>query len=232
MDSNLGTVKALVLAPTRGRPASAERLWKLFQETKTCEGTSILFAIDDDDPDRKAYEGLGLPLTVAPRQRLAAMLNRLALEHATKPDAPFAIGFMGDDHIPRTRGWDEIMLTKLQEMKTGVVYANDLFQGSHLPATPFMSADIIRALGYMHPPTLVHLVIDAFWKEIAESIDRLAYMPDVIVEHLHPYANKAEWDALYIENNQATLYESDAAQYKIYKEQQFQADVAKVRALL
>jgi hypothetical protein len=123
---------------------------------------------------------------------------------------------MGDDHMPRTVGWDAAYLEALRELGTGLVYGNDLLQGSSLPTQVAMTTDIVRALGYMAPPDLTHLYVDNFWRDLGRSAGCLRYLPDVIVEHRHPAAGKAQWDAGYARVNNSAMYEHDATAYEQY----------------
>jgi hypothetical protein len=60
-----------------------------------------------------------------------------------------------------------------------------------------MQSRMIKALGFMAPPAMRHLYLDNFWKELGEAVGGLVYLPDVIIEHLHPVNGKAEWDERY-----------------------------------
>lgn len=125
-------------------------------------------------------------------------------------DRPFAIGFMGDDHLPRTPGWDLHYLATLATLGTGIVYGNDLLQGQNLPTQVAITSDIIRRIGYMAPPDLKHLYMDNYWKDLGEGAGCIRYLPDVIVEHLHPVAGKAAWDDNYARVNAHDAHDSAA----------------------
>jgi hypothetical protein len=90
---------------------------------------------------------------------------------------------MGDDHFPRTHGWDQAYLDALRELGTGIVYGNDLLQGHRLPTQCAMTADIVRRWGYMALPTLRHMYVDNFWRDLGNAADCLRYLPEVVVEH-------------------------------------------------
>lgn len=225
----------VVIVPSRGRPAAASELARAFGETRTT--AHLVFAIDEDDPTKGEYaDALGVyPSSVidtggAPATMVRA-LNACAVKRASAPDAPFAIGFMGDDHRPRTQGWDQAYLDALKELGTGIVYGDDLLQRQNLPTQCAMTSDIVKALGFMAPPTLRHLYVDNFWRDLGLAAGCLRYLPEVIVEHRHPVARKAEWDEGYQRVNSQEMYRSDAQAYADYGRDQFQADVAKVRAL-
>jgi len=116
--------------------------------------------------------------------------------------------FMGDDHIPRTQGWDKAFIQALGQ-NTGIVYGDDLLQGANLPTAFGMSRDLVNELRGMTFPGCVHLFFDNFVKQLGLDLEYLKYLPDVIIEHLHPVAGKAEMDEGYARVNQPKWYEND-----------------------
>jgi hypothetical protein len=139
---------------------------------------------------------------------------------------------MGDDHIPRTVGWDTLFVAKLRELGTGVVYGNDLFQGENLPTSVAMTSNIVTTIGYFVMPGAVHLFLDNFWLAIGRGLGRIAYLDDVIIEHLHPQAGKGEWDDTYIEANAGLTWSADEATFNAYVATSLDADLEKLRRLL
>ncbi|HEU4541175.1 MAG TPA: hypothetical protein VFR23_08620 [Jiangellaceae bacterium] len=234
----------VVIVPSRGRPEAVEPLILAFQSTCTAD-TKLVFAVDDDDPRESDYWTATKPIwpgiLPAGSRSMVESLNQAATKLTTPGDhhkfggrpwrAPFAVGFMGDDHLPRTHGWDQAYLDALLELGTGIVYGDDLLQRRNLPTQCAMTADIVRALGYMAPPALTHLYVDDFWRDLGLAAECLRYLPDVVVEHRHPLAGKAEWDEGYKRVNDAGMYSADAEAYGLYRRERFEADVAKVRAL-
>lgn len=214
----------LVIVPSRGRPENIVRLMDAWVATKA--DATLMVCVDDDDPQLQAYQDLG-PCTVRPRLRMAGTLNAAAVEHA-----PFYthLAFMGDDHLPRTEGWDRLLGNALDELGTGIAYGNDLIQGPNIPTAVFMTADIVRALGWMALPGARHLFLDNTWKTLGLKLDALCYMPDVIIEHLHPIAHQAEWDESYLLNNNHETWTHDEAVYNAWIADGLERDIRKIRA--
>jgi hypothetical protein len=223
-----------VIVPTRGRPQNAVRL---INDWRTTEATArLLFAVDDDDPMKKHYIDVfdanrepWLKFVVGERLRLGPTLNHEAVAQAKQWDY---LGFIGDDHSPKTPLWDKKIEAALKEMRTGIVYGDDKFQGINLPTAVFLTSDIVRTLGYMCPPTLIHMWLDNSWKEWGESIGRLRYLPSVVIEHLHPQADgKGQMDDNYAEV--WALMEPDKVRFDAYRSSGgLGADIAKLRALI
>jgi hypothetical protein len=220
------TTDLVVVVPSRGRPQHAHTIVEAFQATCTAD-TQLLFAVDDDDPSRGEYPK---GLTAALRSR--SMNEALNLSAVALAGDAFAVGFMGDDHLPRTTGWDAAYVAALRELGTGIVYGNDLMQGRGLPTQCAMTTDIVRALGYMAPPSLTHLWLDNFWLSLGREADCIRYLPDVVVEHRHPLMGKAQWDAGYERVNATEMQDRDRSAFAAYVDSgEFAAAVAKVRAL-
>lgn len=222
----------IVIVPSRGRPQAARELAQAFASTCTA-GAQLLFAVDYDDPTRSDYPAEYLCTTAADNTMVGA-LNEVARVVADGPlyEPSFAIGFMGDDHCPRTVGWDQRYLDTLRELGTGIAYGNDLFQQHRLPTQVAMTSDIVRAVGYMAPPTLRHLFVDNTWLRWGKSLDRIRYLPDVIVEHRHPHAGKAQWDEGYLRVNSSEVAQHDEAAFDAYCREQLDEDLAKIRAIM
>lgn len=223
-----------MIVPSRGRPQAALELALAFQATATGD-TSLVFAVDQDDPTEGLYdEASHRTIKVQAEPGTSSMgraLHVMATHFAFSDEPPFAIGFMGDDHRPRTHGWDKAYLDALHELGTGIVYGNDLLQGENIPTQVAMTSDIIRALGYMAPPSLTHLYFDNFWKVLGNGANCLRYLPDVIVEHMHPVAGKAEWDEGYVRVNSQAMYEKDSQAFAEWLKRSMVEDVAKVRGI-
>jgi hypothetical protein len=219
----------VVIVPSRGRPAAVVELERAFRDT-CAAGTRLMFAFDDDDPDLPAALPADVHQLVGRHQSMVEALNHAAAELLAGPCAPQAIGFMGDDHRPRTPGWDRAYLDALTRAGGGVVYGNDLVQRQQLATQCAISADIVQALGYMAPPELHHLYVDNFWMSLGTALGRLTYLPDVVVEHCHPFAGTGVWDAGYQRVNAPGLYERDAAAFDAYSRSRFAEDVGKVLA--
>lgn len=222
-----------VIVPSRGRPQNIDALIDSWGCTWTGDNTTanLLVAVDNDDPTLDEYRRIDLPswakMVEAPRLRLGGTLNFLTPHLAAMFDV---VGFMGDDHRPRTAGWDFDIERYM--VPNGVVYGNDLIQGANLPTAVFMDSRIVRALGWFVIPGMVHLFMDNLWKTLGEQLGTLRYLPDVVIEHVHPIAGKAEWDDGYREANDGAVWEHDEALYKEWIAFQMPTDIARIKAAL
>lgn len=224
----------VIVVPSRGRPHAVAELRLEFTATCTAR-TALLPVVDADDATRNEYPA---ETWVSPGRTMVQALNWAAARLVSsrgRHSPPFAIGFMGDDHRPITRGWDSAYLASLRDLVdargAGIVYGNDLLQGSRLPTQVAMTSNIPRQLSYMAPPQFGHLFVDNVWKAWGERADCLRYLPDVIVEHRHPVALKAEWDEGYRRVNSDRRQRADRQHWADYQGTQLTVDAAAIRRL-
>ena len=227
----------LVIIPTRGRPQAIPEIMRAWDDTGAT--ADVLFAVDTDDPELASYKKHAAALKADPRvrftfgkrRRLVGTLNQQAVK--TAKTYRF-LAFMGDDHRPRPadQPWDERIRICLSG-GPGIVYGNDLLQGAAMATAVAMTSDIVATLGYMAPPAMVHLCVDLVWVEWGRGMGRITYLDDMVIEHLHPAAGKAETDAGYEEANSSERATADAAAYYDYRDNGgLAADLEKLRKLV
>lgn len=229
----------LMIVPTRGRPQNIAALLQSWADTAT-GAADLAIVLDEDDPLRPEYEthldndllaaiaGQVQFVLMHERLRLVGTLNQVATSYAA---GYRMVGFMGDDHRPRSHGWDARFVECLSA-GAGIAYGNDLLQGEAMPTAVAMTSDIVTTLGYMAPPSFVHLCVDLVWKDWGQGIGRITYMPDLVIEHMHPANGKAPMDEGYADANSSERATGDAAAYHQYREQQLADDLAKLKELL
>lgn len=207
-----------VIVPSRGRPGNIHDLCCSWQGDPSGE---LCVVVDDDDPDLAGYVEVCMAnkvsIYIGPNDRpgMAAPLNRVAKAVGT-PAETLVVGFLGDDHRPRTPGWQERVLRHAEFNPLAVMYGDDLIQGRNLPTAVFLDARIVRILGYMVPPDAYHLFLDNFWKTLGEQLGTLHFDPFVVFEHMHPLVGKAPSDDGYVRVNAPSVWEHDEAVFKAW----------------
>jgi hypothetical protein len=232
----------IVIVPTRERPEAVEKMLRAFSET--CRGDTILaFAIDGEDCNADYRETCTRLESRFPQQRWMVLYGgeRLRMIGTLNQAAsriisglqPYAIAYMGDDHRPRTPGWDVLYVNALRDLGTGIVYGDDGHQGENLPTQMAMTADIPQALGYVVPPLLNHMYCDNFWLDLGRGADCITYLPNVRVTHVHPAIHPdGKWDASYQQSNSVGSYDRDKAAYEQFVSSgALAADIEKIRIL-
>lgn len=226
----------LIIVPTRSRPESLAKVVQAWDETHAFEVAELLFVIDRDDPRiedyRRAYAALP---SVEPAMHevpewlpLVPKLNAAALAAV---DSYGIIGFAGDDHRPRTGHWADAYLDALDELGTGVVSCPDGYRPDDLPTQWAMTSDLVRTLGGMVPAPVAHLFCDDAIRELAKAADCYRYLPDVLIEHMHPVAGKADRDEQYDRVNGREQYRGDRLAYREWRTHELAQDVRRVRLL-
>lgn len=133
---------------------------------------------------------------------------------------------INDDHHFKTKGWEEKVIEVLKD--GGFAYGNDLLQGEKLASAVIISADIIKKLGYMAVPELTHLYLDNCWMDLGRKINKLFYLSDVIIEHVHPATGKVQMDERYTAVN--SNYEKYQEIYRNWKNTKLDQEAKKCLA--
>jgi hypothetical protein len=81
-----------------------------------------------------------------------------------------------------------------------------------------MTADIVRAIGRTVPAIVQHLYCDNAVRDLGQAAGCLRYLPDVVIEHMHPTAGKSEWDDGYRAVNSADRRADDKRIYQRWRD--------------
>lgn len=222
-----------VLVPSRGRPRNVDRL--ITACGKTCRATTHLwFGFDADDPQIDANTSMAsgrAALVIQPRMSLTGWTNYLAAQNM---DAPY-LASLGDDMVPVTDGWDELLITAIEHYSgVGYAYPDDR-RRNDIPEAVVVSTVIVAALGSMCPvqpdgtPVVDHWFVDCMWKDLGMGARCICYVPEVIVEHRHPNVTGQPGDATY--NDAAQSYDSDLAAYQRWRMRDMPGQVRAVQAV-
>jgi hypothetical protein len=223
----------LLIVPSRGRPQNIKRLCEALKNTNA--DLDFAVGVDADDVTLDEYKKVeaeyGFELWISPeRKRFAATVNSIAL--ANYENYKY-LAWFGDDHVPHTLYWDQLYRNALDELKVGVVYGNDLVMGETIATELAFTSNIVETLGYAIPDGFVHLYVDNYFMELGKSIGKLVYLPDVIVQHLHPTViGKHIEDATYTEANSEENWTNDRIRFEKYIADELPHDSAKLKELL
>jgi hypothetical protein len=213
----------LVLCPTRWRRANLERFLASFAATREAD-TDLLVIPDDDD---HSYDGLTLPpwARSAPGRNecCARKVNRHAVPEAENYPA---VGFFGDDIVFETPGWDRLLL----ESMPGIAYPQD-GRREDVPESQIVDSRIIRALGWMHEPSMRHFWVDNILAVLGTQNNCLHFRPDVMCRHLHHQVDKATpRDRTYVLSEVYCM--RDEAAYRAWGRERADRDIETVRRAL
>lgn len=209
--------KVAMIIPSRGRPRSVLRQAEAWRDTKVIGQADLLWAIDADDPaGHQRYVELAeehdwMKFAIMPEwMPMVPKLNMVAQNAALNYDV---VGFMGDDHLPRTTGWVAALAAAHILHGPGIYYGRDGFQDINLPTWWAMSSAVIKALGRMVPADVEHMYCDNSILQLGKAARCLRFLPSVMIEHMHPVARKAEMDEGYRQVNSPEQYARDKAAF-------------------
>lgn len=234
-----------IIIPTRGRPENIRKVIAAWDFTGAWADADMILAVDANDPEIRGYRSVlagaehrqalypgGVMLAeYSAWQPMVPKLNTTALGLALGNRDYRALGFAGDDHLPRTIGWAGRYLAVLDELGTGMVYGDDGYQGIKLSTEWAVTADVVRALGGMVPAPVDHLYCDNAMMDLFGGAGALRHLPEIRIEHMHPVAGKAASDAQYDRVNGSVQYRDDRAKYESWKSSVLSEQIAKVRGL-
>lgn len=228
-------IELAIVVPTRGRPSNITKVIGAWDSTNAWDHADLILVADADDPEIDGYRALIDPET-CPVQLMVIpdwipMVHKLNEAAYILTDQYWAIGFAGDDHLPRTKGWAGTYLEALREMGTGIVYGDDLHHGRNLPTEWAMTSDIIRTLGRMVPAPVEHMYCDNSVLDLGTEANCIRYLDSVHIEHMHPVWQKGEWDPQYRRVNSRQQYQKDGRAYRQWKQQGLAQDAEKIRQL-
>lgn len=223
-----------MLVPTRGRPESVPDMARAWIDTSAVGQADLIWLIDMDDPQAEAYREqiahypwmkTGWQSTWTP------MVPKLDLAACLAADTYPVLGFMGDDHRPRSAGWVHAITVFCSATAPQIVYGRDGHRDRQLPTWWAMTSDIVKTLGRMVPASVQHLYCDNAVQTLGEAAHLLTFLPHVTIEHMHPVAGKAEWDEGYRRVNRRQQYDRDAAAYRTWVETGLKRDATLLREL-
>lgn len=224
------TTDLIIIVPTRTRPQNVGPVVQAWRDTGAFEqGAELHFVIDGDDPahdgyvavldevrDEFAYAVRAVTYAVHATWRpLVPKLNAAALDLLLW--SPGALGFAGDDHLPRTYGWARRYVDELRG-GAGIVHGHDGYRSDDLPTEWAMRAGIVGALGRMVPAPVEHLYCDDSIRDLGKATGIIRQLPDVSIEHMTPYAGKIPFDEQYQRVNSRQQYRTDRHAYREWRD--------------
>jgi hypothetical protein len=196
-----------LLCPSRGRPKKLERLVKSIASTAALPSRiEILIYVDDDDPDKFDYLLSHKNLVIDP------LISKL-LNVELHVDEPFRTPILNniladraqgnilmitnDDQVFRDKNWDIRIDEEVSKFPDEIycMWFNDGRYQDTICTFPILSRKWINTVGYIESFLFEHFNCDLWTWQIGKMINRLHYIPDILVEHLHPETGKSKPDS-------------------------------------
>ena len=214
----------IIAVPSRGRPDRLTEFLKAATATSTAR-TEFHVLLDDDDAGIYADVPWRPRVMVHIRRRawLTEKLNRALVSAAvTVP----VVGWLADDTIPVTPGWDALLLEALERAGPGVAFGN----GGRRPGFPehqVVSSGIVSALGWYFEPSLRHYYTDNVWSDLADAAACRRYVPAAVIRHDHYEVTGAPRDETYARAEVNGRIDKDM--YLAWRTRRFRQDAETVR---
>lgn len=198
--------------PSRGRPHNLRRLIAAYTVTKAT--TPVWLRLDQDDLTLEQSLSLPFPGSwvreIGPRLPLSTIY---AEAYQQSPERPWW-GFIADDVVPETPGWDVRLIEVAGSDGMAVP------SGGHDPdGVPHfvLGNQLPASMGWLALLGLDRLYIDTVWGDIANSRGVLRRVPDVVLRHAHFSNRRALKDETYKKRNKArdkSIYEAWVTEYR------------------
>lgn len=174
-----------LLCPTRERVDRCETMWRSAQDTAAHpEEIALLLYVDASDISRATYlEHFPGQVTVGPDQSIGRSWNVLA----SKAPGRF-LRLSNDDEVFVTQGWDVRLTTAFLEAfpdGIGAVYGADGIHNGHMCTFPMLSRRVYELWGCFCPQEFEFFYHDTAIANIMHQLDRLKYVPEVLIDHQH-----------------------------------------------
>lgn len=197
-----------LLLPTRGRPALLQRLFdSIVATTENLPALEVILYIDEDDLPSQQIEHPSLSL-VKLIKRPGETMGRMNQTCFEASRGRFVM-LMNDDVIFRTKAWDVRTLDAFARFPDDIalVYGNDLHQRESVATLPILSRAVCDVLGGICPRDYLNVYIDVHLLDVFKKLaklghQRIAYLAEVIFEHMHHEVGKSSMDATYVKKNE------------------------------
>lgn len=189
----------------------------------------LVFYIDlDDGPSVAAAVALNARHVIGERIVLSDMWNACANAAAGE-----ILMQCGDDIVFRTPGWDTAVAAEFDSRpdRIALVHGDDGIHGPALGTHGFVHRTWIDTVGYLLPPGFSCDMSDLWLNEVADTLGRRVYLPQVLTEHMHPIVGKGVLDQTHRDRLAAGRRDDVHALYAARAGERT-ADVAKLRHVI
>lgn len=91
------------------------------------------------------------------------------------------VGWLVDDVVPKTDGWDKILIGGLNGQN--IISCNDGARAPFRMCAPVFSGDLLRAVGYLYAEGFWHTYMDDAWERLGRATDTWWVCMEVLLKH-------------------------------------------------
>jgi hypothetical protein len=200
-------MKLLIKFPTRGRKEKFFQVLDLYVDyLEDIDNYKVIVSCDNDDLSMNNDEVIN-KLNTYKNLEYYFSDNKSKIEaiNANLENQEFDILLLAsDDMIPQFEGYDMIiraMMMKNYPDTDGVLWFNDGYQAKNLNTLCILGKKYYDRFGYIYHPSYISLWSDNEFTEVAQSLNKQTYIPQVIIKHEHPVWKGEKWDDVQVKND-------------------------------
>jgi len=216
----------LAICPTRQRPEKCAKMLKSFNKTKLNK-IDLVFCIDMDDPCLSEYLDLfknKQSFYLLERTTITEIFNKVAFKLEPGYEVYHTAN---DDFIYKTQGFDQLIMDSINTNGSGVHYGNDGHWNADMAVAPFITSDMVKAVGWLQMPKLKHLCNDSIWTALGFKGKFLFHNPKILIDHIHHETRNVPKDVVSERVNSPHVYNWDYMQFYLWKRDKMDSDLAK-----
>ena len=188
-------MKIGLLIPSRERlDLKLTLISSIITSVDSIDNINIHFGIDADDPTLDIAHKIAnaipcVKIHIIENDGKFIGINRIWNILAKQSDDDI-FGYIGDDMIFRTKGWDTKIINefsgdKLPEDQIKMVHCWDGYQGAKLSVNAFVHRKYYEVMGYFCRPEFLINYSDSWMIQMFRAFDRVTYLEDVFIQHNH-----------------------------------------------
>jgi len=197
-------MKIAILVPSRERMnRRLTMLTSILTSVKDINNVTVYFGVDEDDPTRDMIKRVA---TAIPCVRIVDIKNdgkfiglgkmwNICVDASTEE----IISMIGDDMVFLTQGWDEILINEFIDTPKDQIkgiHCDDGYHGSKLAVNFFCHRRYAEVVGrFMREEFRINW-IDQWLHQVFNSVGRLKYCGNILIEHRHWVLGKDKRDGV------------------------------------
>ena len=178
----------------------------------------FVWSVDRDDPTIHEYNSLreAMPQAVDISVDLVVGDSKTKIEACNRDIPPdgWDVVLLSDDMECVEPGWDDRIAADMLERwpnLDGALHYPDGYR-EDLATISIMGRKLYQAFGYIYHPDYESVWCDNEFNDVCRSLNRIAYIPKVLIQHMHFVTGNRPRDALY-DRNEAFMV-SDQVTYE------------------
>lgn len=191
--------RVLTICSSYQRPELAKRMIESYIKATESTAAHLIVYVGEKDPFIEEYKKISVPkgrasyeIVYGPRLTMVQVLNKFSLDNIEKYDY---FSEINDDHVVVTEGWETKQAEAIDRKNNG--FSISYGQTLQFPTAVMYGKKLIEGLGFMFPPEYAHTYVDRWLMDLGFGANLTIYVPDVLVDHMHPTFNKGTWDNVY-----------------------------------